>query len=495
MNESLSQVAKQGRNNVAEQNSWGKISQEVGEFGKARKPKAETITVRERSMSEIYHEMESPLTDELIQDAITARIKSAEDRTMCPGGAGDKIYSMLTKGETSDTDINTASKAQFHEKLFNTWRKNLENITEDEYREMLSTGAVKQDFWTMRNYILSYPQEKYVGHLKTFAEKNGRNDLSDSINKYCYDYIPNTGGGGWEYITSYGLNGCKKRDVDGKHIGHRFYLNVPKSDLYDVAMSLVDEYQDQDVPFEFKFDDSNVGRSDSITIYCETDKLKDNLRVLESARDKKPDLFGKVGKPPKATGKIDGWIGYGSEPQETGKESYNTLRSKALWKGVTDSAIDWVKSHKDDQVELNGRKRSLREFICQKVVYDRQQNIHGDRKIEDPNKLWQDMLSNFNQALVDIRKNSIDEKTLQKTLSDTKIGLIWKVHNSDLANSITRLIPYMMNSDRDFAKKVKANVVVSCKELGIDANKFCFDNWTVQEMAQFAKTKERNNEQ
>ena len=39
MNESLSQVAKQGRNNVAEQNSWGKISQEVGEFGKARKLK------------------------------------------------------------------------------------------------------------------------------------------------------------------------------------------------------------------------------------------------------------------------------------------------------------------------------------------------------------------------------------------------------------------------------------------------------------------------
>ena len=41
MNEFLNQVVEQDQNNVAEQDPWENIAQEVGEFKKARKEKAE----------------------------------------------------------------------------------------------------------------------------------------------------------------------------------------------------------------------------------------------------------------------------------------------------------------------------------------------------------------------------------------------------------------------------------------------------------------------
>ncbi len=112
----------------------------------------------------------------------------------------------------------------------------------EKFQEMLRSGSVGVDFAQMRKFVLSFPDAKYPGQLKKLTEQNGREDLSDLINKYCYDHVSKDG---WEYITSYKLNGCQKRDIDGRHIGHRLYLNIPNNKLYQVADKIVDAFQEK----------------------------------------------------------------------------------------------------------------------------------------------------------------------------------------------------------------------------------------------------------
>ena len=432
------------------------------------------------TLAETYHATENPLTDELIGGAIKARIAAAE-RGEVNSDSGS-MYRFLTVDKTkSETEPNLEDKARFHEKLFQKWKENLATITPEQYQEMLHAGTVGSDFIQMRNYVLNFPTAKYPGQLKKLAEQNGREDLSDLINKYCYDYVSKDG---WEYITSYKLNGCQKRDIDGRHIGHRLYLNIPNNKLYQVADKIVDAFKEKNLPFEFKFDDSNQTRRESIVFYCETEQLTDNIQVLRELKKNNPALFGTIEDPPIATGKMDNWIGYGSDPENTGKESFNTLRSKALWKGITDTTVDWVDKNKNVK---NKDGISIKEIIAHQAIIDKKAKLHSNSKVQNHEKLQADILANFDDALAVIREDSTSIKS--QTMSDEKIGAIWKVQYHDLANTIVKFIPAIEKINPDFHQQCKQNILEACGKYGIHRQNFAYDEWALQEMVKSYQNK------
>lgn len=430
-------------------------------------------SIEKITLAEIYHATENPLTDKLIDGAIEARINAAKHNQVVPDSGA--MYGLLTVDKAkTETEPNIADKAKFHEKLFHNWRDNLAKITPDEYQAMLQTKTVGSDFAQMRKFVLAFPDAKYPGQLKQLAEQNYREDLAKSINQYCYDYVSKDG---WEYITSHRLNGCKKRDINDNHIGHRLYLNVPNDKLYQIASQIVEEFQEKRLPFEFKFDDTNKTRRDSIVFYCETEQLANNVQVLRELKERNPELFGTIDEPPIATGKIDGWIGYGSEPEDTGKESFNTIRAKALWKGITNTAIDWVDNNKDIE---NKSGTSIKEIIVNQAIVDKKASLHSNSKIHNPEKLQADILKNFDKALKSIREDSANIQS--KPLSNEKIGAIWKVQHQDLANTIATFIPYIKKVNPLFHEQCKHNIMKACTKFGIHKQNFAYDEWALQEM-------------
>lgn len=443
------------------------------------KPKTETI-----SMAEIYRSTQNPLTDELINQAITARVDASKNDHPTPTGPMNDIYLMLTKDKTkTEAEPILEDKAKFHEKLFDTWRKNLEQITPEQYQQMLAEKKVGTDFWDMRNYLLQYPNAKYAAQLRKKAMQEGHKDLSKAISKYCYDYVSD----GWDYITSYKLNGCRKPGVNDYHIGHRLYLNIPNDKLYQIANIIVDKFQTKDLPFEFKFADSNKDRKDSLIFYCETEQLPDTIQALQDLKNDQPKLFEQVGEPPIATGKIDGWIGYGSEPEQTGKESFNTIRSLALWKGITDTAVDWVIRNKD--VRTRNGDKSIKEMIAEQAIIDRQSHLHTNSTIKNRQKLQQDIMANFDEALEIIRNNSVSIK--DGALSNETVGAVYKIKYSDFANTIAGLIPFIKKVNPKFQEQCRQNIIEACSNYGINKQNFAYDDWALKEMVEAYNSNQR----
>ncbi len=96
-------------------------------------------------------------------------------------------------------------------------------------------------------------------------------------------------------------------------IEHRLYLDIESLDTYKMTTYLVEKCDEHHLPYYFKFD-QYADRDDTIVIYSSTENLTKYVEILHEIKKEHPELISRTKEPPVLTGKIDGWIGYGSEP-------------------------------------------------------------------------------------------------------------------------------------------------------------------------------------
>ena len=218
----------------------------------------------------------------------------------------------------------------------------------------------------------------FLNPRKIIFGSHADKDLEDAFEKYAW----NSEGqySSWEYVSSQKISAFRSNGMDSEH---RLYINTDPLDIYKVSMYLISKCVQRNIPYDFKFDEAG-NRDDTIIIYTDTDHFLDFISILNEIEKEHPEIIANVKNPPLLSGKIGGWIGYGTEPKIPGKKtSFNEVRADAIEEAMNKSVTDWLEEHFIRLIAYNNNTVHVFEYVSA-VVTD--EILIGDKKIND--SLW-----------------------------------------------------------------------------------------------------------
>ncbi len=443
------------------------------------------------TLKELYMQIENPLDNKAIKKLIEIYSKSSN------------FYTMLTQCIKKETTmlINKSDKDRFYVAMFNQWKNNIVSMTKSEFAELYRRGSYNRDFVAMRNYLKTIPDVSTKKEADEILHSSKPDKvLEEAIDKYRWDKLGELSG--WTHICSRYVRAKKDKYPN---VEHRLYLDTNSTDTYNMVNILTQKFNEHKLPYYFKFDEAG-NRSDTIVIYSSTEDLLNNVKILEEIKKEHPDLVSKVQEPPLLTGKIDGWIGYGSEPHKVNgeKTSFNMVRSKAIEKAIEKSTKEWTLKNKNMEINYKDKKVLFSEYLADVAT------AYFISKLEDPLKSTSDNMDNFvkckgytPQDLQNPHFRNVIHNTLSNNM-DTLLTQIcngkakdvssikWNVRNNktisftgyDLEELMKRLSNQIVKHDSSFIDTVKNNIKIESQQYGIDTDKYCFDKDKVIRMQQ-----------
>lgn len=355
-------------------------------------------------LMELYNQIQNPIDDpQVIKKLITAYANSSGNWS----GFYNQLIKTVKKQWVSEKHY-AADRDKFYSMMFNKWKNNIVAMTR------AKPDVYVQDFTKLGEYLKDVPDvsTQKETHDVFFGSKNDK-ELEDAIKKYRWTKLGEYSS--WRHVCSHYVT---MGEDPYPNIEHRLYLNTEIMDTYKMITYLVEKCDEYHLPYYFKFDPDG-DRDDTIVIYSSTENLTKYVEILQEIKREHPELVDKAKEPPILTGKIDGWIGYGSEPSKTpdGKRrSFNEVRSKAIVPVIAQLTKQWV-GHRRLQITYQGKT---------------------------------DYLDNFAE--------------------------------SDLEEIIRNLSAEIAKIDPNFVLSVQEQIKSSAKQYGINPDKFCFDIKTKEKM-------------
>ena len=447
------------------------------------------------TLMELYNSIKNPLED---SDVIRKIITAYGNSTFSLGG----FYGQLTKTvqkEHNDGKYYIDDADKFYSMMFNKWKNSIVSLPNDE----LYKRGYGQDFIKMKNYLLNISD---VSTLKEtddilFGDK-GDKELERALKKYRWDSFGENSG--WIHVCSKYLTA---KGDQYPNVEHRLYLNTESFDTYKMITLFAQKCDEHHLPYYFKFDEY-ADRDDTIVVYSSTENLSKYIEIFEEIKKEYPELVSRIKKPPVLTGQIDGFIGYGSEPNRTrdgNLQSFNEVRVNViepiLSKLFRNYMSDNYNNIKNDMIS------NFCKVITQKVKEDYFYYIESAKRREkkfgekfDPNSVYN--LYGYNPEYIDSKlfqkklyeivlnnidsmvQNYIDGKHLKNieipVLDDKTIDFsIFRVQdfiNSYIANLICQ--------SEEYVDQVRNGIKTSIKDTDIDLNKFCFDKHAIMRLKQ-----------
>jgi len=460
-------------------------------------------------LEEFYNMIENPILDD---STLMSIVDAYSKRTDGFGG----LYGSLQKVGIEEKEtglVNRLDRLNFEESMYGRWRSSMGSMTKQEYLEAYKQGVLGKDFRKLRNFVHQHPECKSEVELRSAIEQahdKEESELLDAVDKYNWN-LDN----GWIHVKSRYVNMRQEERID---VGHRFYLNTDSTSTHAVANALVEAYEKAGLPYYFKYDEFG-DRADNIVIYTSTKDLINNLNILRQLKVERPDLAEHFHTPPILTGKIDGDIGYGAEPE---KGSYNEVRADILEKALKDITLRWVLAHQDQKVKYGGEKMSFSNYVTikaieelrttlskgfqwaidgekraqgltdERVAIDKvvQKKGYNQRDLEEGSKMFKYMQNKMNENFSDSVRFLLEGKNL-----DLKV----KLRNGKSQNlaeclviALERVAPLIASHDQNYLTKVRERVNELCVKRGIDADKFVFDNLTVVNMQRQSRIEKRD---
>ena len=449
---------------------------------------------------DIYNGVTNPLDEDRVLDILA---QAYSQRHFGLGG----FYSQLVtttekeyKGRYNPEEYN-----KFYATAFNKWKNGIVSLTKEEFEELKARKSYDDRLIKLRNYLKTVPDVKTEEEARKIMNQDfNDDDLNNAMEDYRWDSI--SWGTGWEHVKSRYLNGKRGNDIQ---VTHRLYLNVEPIDVYTVANELIKKCDEHEMPYYFKFD--NYGnRDDTLVVYSDTEKLPFYIEKLQEIAKENPEIRARSKTPPVLTGKIDGWIGYGSEPEVKNgtRSSFNLVRSKCIEQAFTEEFENWFSTNKNSTVTYHGKTLTLMEYIA--VLRTKQELSKMKKRLElkPDNKTQEEYENRLGYNSNDLKKPSLISKIysgIKKSIQDNwgnpnqKYETI-KVNNGTRTISIygykvkdlkDLVVPYVMKHDEDFRKRVKNKIKELSAAEGIDIEKYCFDISSKERLLK----QDQNNEQ
>ena len=380
-----------------------------------------------KNYQELYEKIENPLNDD---EVIKKLIEGYSDELRTK-----QYYNKLVQvnyKEKKYKGINMDDKDRLVSQIFNEWKNDItKNISDEDIKSYNN-----QDFVRLRECIKNIPDIKdFKENLKVFnrlkkldeLDKLDKDSKKTKLTDIYEDYAPFFHGSTWTYISHNSINPSKYKKII---VDHRLYLNTENIDTYKVMELFRNKCKERELDYHFKFSDRG-DRDDTIVIYSDDRKLSKYLEILEEIKKEEPEIVKRAQTPPMLTGKIDGWIGYGSEPSldENGKntKSFNSSRSGIIQNAISKETIKWLRENK----ELTKEDTGLNEYLTKQIF---------------------DKIKEFNIDDINIE---VDSEMIQRAFRPFSKQILKK--------------------DPSFLGKVREAIKEEGLANGIDSEKFCFD--------------------
>ena len=467
-------------------------------------------------LKELYMSIEDSLTDETIDRLIDIYSNN-----------NGYIYGGLTNVYSNEipTDrnklINVTERDKFFSNCFNTWKRNVCSMSKEEFIELARNGKYGKDFVKLRNYVLHLPDiNSYEEMNNLYYGNNTPSEIKDLLEKYGWNSIGYTSG--WIHTDSRYINAKRTPRVN---VEHRLYINTDSESLYSIINLFMKACSDKGIPFYFKFGLNDGSRDDTIPIYSDSEHLLDYIEILNDIKKNHPELA--FYKPPILCGKINGFIGYGSEPDEEivhKRTSFNEIRANLIEDSIKKCRDNWIKNNLRTNYGTKEKPRYINQIIIQKAVLDfinkltnryndyirMEQNrrkangYKGNKTIEEEvfdqlhytpymidnvhfkNRVFQELYNQINSNLND----RID------ALFDISININGKnYHYSsyDFNKTLNSFTGSISRHDSSFRDSVKNEIRSNCGKYGIMPGKFCCDRTRVDSMKEVNRARRKAN--
>ena len=473
-------------------------------------------------LMELYNQIHNPIDDiSVIEKLINAYANNSKGFGGYYGQLTKTVQKEHNKGQYYREDAD-----RFYAMLFNKWKNSIVAMTRDEFVELYKQGSYGQDFIKMRNYLKNIPDVSTMKEAdEIFYGSKGDKELEDALEKYSWKSFG--GGSGWIHVCSRYLTAKKDQYPN---VEHRLYLDTESLDTYKMTTYLVEKCDEHNLPYYFKFD-QYADRDDTIVIYSSTENLTKYVEILQEIKREHPELVSRAKEPPVLTGKIDGWIGYGSEPAKTPdgqRHSFNEIRAKVLESSIGKVTKQWIMNHRNQQITYQGQKMLFQEYIAmkstEKLIADLERRYlsyeENDKKVAQRNGTKYNPTTvndRLGYTLQDVRSPQF-KQNIYRVLRDKMISSLPQVCNGsykdmdainmnarngkqitfsgyDLETIIQQLSVNISKNDPNFISSVQAEIKNNAKQYGIDSEKFCFDTKARETMRTMTAQREAQKQQ
>ena len=410
-----------------------------------------------KNYHEMYEKIENPLNDD---EVIRKLIEGYSDELRTK-----QYYNKLVQvnyKEKKYKGINMDDKDRLVSQIFNDWKKDLTlNIKDDEIKKY------NKDFPYLREFLKNTP---YVKSAKEFFKINRKVDGDEKLEIIYPKYTPFSHGKSWTYISHNSINPSKYKKII---VDHRLYLNTENIDTYKVMELFRNKCKERELDYHFKFSDRG-DRDDTIVIYSDDKKLSKYLEILEEIKKEEPEIIKRAQTPPMLTGKIDGWIGYGSEPSldENGKntKSFNSSRSGIIQNAISKETIKWLRENKELTKEDLGLNEYLTKQIFDDIIKDKYRMVKSVYEPEFQEKLLKRLEKEIEKNKSELLKGKFDK------IKEFNIdGLDIEVDSEMIRRAFRPFSKKILKKDPSFLGKVRDAIKEEGLANGIDSEKFCFD--------------------
>lgn len=473
-------------------------------------------------LMELYNQIHNPIDDiSVIEKLINAYANNSKGFGGYYGQLTKTVQKEHNKGQYYREDAD-----RFYAMLFNKWKNSIVAMTRDEFVELYKQGSYGQDFIKMRNYLKNIPDVSTMKEAdEIFYGSKSDKELEDALEKYSWKSFG--GGSGWIHVCSRYLTAKKDQYPN---VEHRLYLDTESLDTYKMTTYLVEKCDEHNLPYYFKFD-QYADRDDTIVIYSSTENLTKYVEILQEIKREHPELVSRAKEPPVLTGKIDGWIGYGSEPAKTPdgqRHSFNEIRAKVLENSIGKVTKQWIMNHRNQQITYQGQKMLFQEYIAmkstEKLIADLERRYlsyeENDKKVAQRNGTKYNpttVSDRLGYTLQDVRSSRF-KQNIYRVLRDKMISSLPQVCNGsykdmdainmnvrngkqitfsgyDLETIIQQLSVNISKNDPNFISSVQAEIKNNAKKYGIDSEKFCFDTKARETMRTMTAQREAQKQQ
>ena len=420
-----------------------------------------------KNYQELYEKIENPLNDD---EVIKKLIEGYSDEL-----GTKQYYKKLTevyRDQKKYTELNMDDKDRFVSEIFNEWKNDItKNISDEDIKSYNN-----QDFARLRECIKNIPDIKdFKENSKVFnrltkLDKLDKDSKKTKLTDIYEDYAAFFPESTWTYIRYNSINASKPKNFT---VDHRLYLNTENIDTYKVVELFRNKCKERELNYLFKFAEKG-DRDDTIVIYSDDRKLSKYLEILEEIKKEEPEIVKRAQTPPMLTGKIDGWIGYGSEPSldENGKntKSFNSSRSGIIQNAISKETIKWLRENK----ELTKEDLGLNEYLTKQISDDIKDKYNRmDKSVDEPE--FQEKLLKRLEKEIEKNKSEILEGKFDKIKEFNIDGLDIEVESEMIQRAFRPFSKKILKKDPRFLGKVRDAIKEEGLANGIDSEKFCFD--------------------
>ena len=387
-------------------------------------------------MNKVFDRIESPFNNPLIIDNILEAYLT--DNGFYSGLVDFYVNSGCGKvvGE-----INRNYADRFYLELFREWSISLKRIFDSGKYDSKDHDALKQ----LLEYINNQNPENSFDVLKILSPNDS--NLKRILNKYR---LYNEQNRFFHIDSSYVHCNREEKQV----VEHRLYINCDSNYMHFIAYQFLKKCHDKGLSYYFKFDfDGN--RDDNFVVYSDTDHLEKFIEILTSIKNEY-NLDSHIYNNPLLTGRIDGWLGYGSEPENSGVDSYNTLRKRHLDDCIRKEVVDYILDNHNKYINVDKKNISISDYIINNLFNELKNDNMSD------NFLKMELFKNFDDIIDGI--NLCDD-----------VDFEYFTISLDCLDTILKKMIIMLRDNNHFKENLRRRIIKTASLYGIDSDNYSVD--------------------